>query len=59
MNNKFIGLEDEITLRRSIRAVYRHEGLIGIYTVIGELARSLEIVGEVATEILEEEENKL
>lgn len=55
-NNFFISLEDEIDLRRSIRATYKHEGWQGIYQVMGELARSLQIVGEIATEIYEEEE---
>lgn len=52
---KFINLEDEIDLRRSIRAVYKHEGMIGIYKCMGELSRSLEIIGEIALEIIEEE----
>ena len=56
--HKFIGLEDEITLRRAIRAVYKHEGWPGIFHTMGELARSLEIVGEVAKEIDEEEKKK-
>lgn len=53
---KFINLEDEIDLRRSIRAVYKHEGMVGIYKCMGELSRSLEIIGEVTLEILTDEE---
>ena len=48
---KFISLEDEIDLRRSVRAVYKHEGWVGIFKCLGELSRSLEIVAEVAQEI--------
>jgi hypothetical protein len=55
MSERFIKLEDEITLRVSLRAVYKHEGMIGIYKVMGELAQSLEIVGQMCTELLEEE----
>jgi hypothetical protein len=55
MANPFIGLEDEIDLRRAVRATFKHEGWVGIYKVFGELARSLEIVGEVATELMDEE----
>ena len=58
MSDKFIGIEDEITLRRSIRAVYNNEGWIGIYQVIGELSASLRIVGEMAQELLDEEKKK-
>jgi hypothetical protein len=56
MENKFISLEDEILLRLSIRAVYKHEGMTGIYQAMGELARSLQIIGEIAEELLEEED---
>ncbi len=56
---KFIGLEDEIALRMAVRATYKHEGMVGIYKCMGELSRSLEIVGEVALEILTDEEKKL
>jgi hypothetical protein len=56
MSEKFIGLEDEITLRRAVRAVYKHEGWDGIFKCAGELARSLEIVCEVAKEIDDEEQ---
>lgn len=52
---KFISLEDEIDLRRSVRAVYKHEGLEGLFKVMGELAQSLEIVGQLAEEIIKEE----
>ena len=52
---KFISLEDEIDLRRSVRATYKHEGMVGVYRCMGELARSLEIVGEITLEILTEE----
>jgi hypothetical protein len=55
VSNPFICLEDEIMLRRSVRAVFKHEGWMGFYKVFGELARSLEIVGEVATDIMDEE----
>jgi len=55
---KFISLEDEIDLRRSIRAVYKHEGMMGIYKCMGELSRSLEIIGEVALEIITDDEKK-
>ena len=58
MSDKFIGLEDEIDLRRAVRATFKHEGWMGLYKVFGELARSLEIVGEVATELMEEEKKK-
>ncbi len=57
-NTKFISLEDEILLRRAIRIAYEHEGWIGIYHVMGELSRSLEIAAEVALEINQEEEKK-
>ncbi len=56
MSNPFICLEDEIILRRSIRAVYKHEGVQGIYQVLGELGRSMQIVLEVFKEIINEEE---
>jgi hypothetical protein len=59
MSNPFISLEDEITLRLSVRAAYKHEGLIGICYIMGELSRSLQIVGDIAEEILaEEKKNK-
>ena len=53
--HKFIGLEDEIELRRAVRATFKHEGWVGIFQCMGELSRSLEIVGEVAQEIDEEQ----
>jgi hypothetical protein len=53
---KFISLSDEIDLRRAIRATYKHEGMIGVYQAMGELSRSLEIIGEVALEIINDEE---
>ena len=57
MNEKhFIDLEDEIELRRTIRSVYKHEGMLGVYTVMGELAASLHVVAELAQELLSEEE---
>jgi hypothetical protein len=56
MADKFINLEDEIMLRRSIRAAYRHEGWPGLYHIIGELSRSLEIVSDVILEIHNEEQ---
>ena len=55
MNKPFINLEDEITLRLSIKAAFKHEGWIGLYQIMGELAQSLEIVSDVAKELLEEE----
>jgi hypothetical protein len=55
---KFIKLEDEIMLRRSVKAAFAHEGWPGLYMIMGELSRSLEIVGEVAIELLEEENKK-
>ena len=58
MSDPFIGLEDEIDLRRAVRATFKHEGWMGIYKVFGELARSLEIVGEVATELMEDEKKE-
>lgn len=59
MIEKFIGLEDEIDLRRSIREVFKLEGMVGVYQVMGEIASSLEIVAEIAQELLaEEEKNK-
>ena len=54
-NKKFISLEDEITLRLAVRAAYKHEGMTGVYQAMGEAARGLEIIGEVALELLEEE----
>jgi len=56
--HKFIGLEDEIMLRRAIRAVYENEGMIGIYQCMGELAKSLEIVGQMVQEILDDQVKK-
>jgi hypothetical protein len=58
MSQKFISLEDEITLRRAIRVAYNHEGMIGVYQCLGEMARSLEIGAEVAQELLAEEDKK-
>jgi hypothetical protein len=58
MLNPFIGLEDEIDLRRSIRAAYKHEGWVGLYKVMGELSQSLQIVAEVALEINDEEKKE-
>lgn len=55
MSNPFIGLEDEIDLRRAVKAAYKHEGWVGLYRVMGELSQSLQIVAEVALEISEEE----
>lgn len=55
MDNRFISLEDEIQLRMSIKSVYKHEGIAGVYQVMGELITSFQIVSEVAQEILEEE----
>jgi hypothetical protein len=56
MGNKFIGIEDEVDLRRSLRAAYNHEGIIGIFTIMGELSAALKITGEMAQELLDEEE---
>ena len=56
MENKFICLEDEIILRRSIRAVFKHEGHNGIIQVLGELGRSMQIILEMAIELAEEED---
>ena len=58
MINPFINLEDEITLRLSIRAAYKHEGFEGICHILGELAQSMQIVSEVALELMEEENKK-
>jgi hypothetical protein len=58
MADPFIGLEDEITLRRSVRAVFKHEGVQGIFQVLGELARSMQIVIETFRDIVDEEENR-
>jgi hypothetical protein len=55
MDKKFIDLEDEINLRRSLRAVFSHEGIAGLYQVMGELGQSLEIVAEFTQEVLDEE----
>jgi hypothetical protein len=55
VSNPFIGLEDEIDLRRAVKAAYKHEGWVGLYRVMGELSQSLQIVAEVALEISEEE----
>ena len=57
-HTKFISLEDEILLRRTIRIAYEHEGWLGLYHIMGELSRSLEIAAEVALEINKEEEKK-
>lgn len=54
----FIKLEDEILLRRAIRIAYEHEGMAGIYMIMGELSRSVEIAAEVAKEILDEDQKK-
>lgn len=56
MLNPFISLEDEIQLRLSLRAAYKHEGIIGLYKIMGELGQSLEIVAGFTQEILDEEE---
>lgn len=58
MNKKFISLEDEIEIRRSIRAVYKLEGMMGVYEVMGEIAASLEIVSMMAQELLADEDKK-
>lgn len=55
---KFITLEEEILLRRAIRIAYEHEGWIGLYHIVGEMTRSLEIAAEVSLEIHEEELKK-
>jgi len=55
MNNPFISLEDEIDLRRGIRAAYKHEGWVGLYKIMGELSQGLQIAAEVALEISDEE----
>jgi hypothetical protein len=55
MTDKFIDLEDEIQLRLSVRAAFKHEGWTGMYHILGELAQSMEIVSQVALEIMEEE----
>jgi hypothetical protein len=56
--SKFLPLEDEIQLRLAVRSVYRNEGIEGVFISMGELAHALQIVGEVAKEIVEEEEKK-
>lgn len=56
--DKFICLEDEIILRRSIKAAFKHEGWSGMIAILGELSRSMQIVLEVATEIKDEEDKK-
>jgi len=56
MANRFIGLEDEIILRRALRQTYKHEGMVGLFKCMGELNDSLRIAAEVTKEILEEEQ---
>lgn len=59
MNNPFISLEDEIQFRLSLRAAYKHEGLTGLYQIMGELSQSLQIVAELTQELMNgEERNK-
>ena len=58
MSNPFISLEDEIQLRLSIKAADKHEGMDGLITILGELGRSMEIVCDVAREIMDEENKK-
>lgn len=58
MSNPFICLEDEITLRRAFRSVYKNEGMTGVYQAMGELVTSLKIAAEIAKELLEEENKK-
>lgn len=57
MAHNFISFEDEIQLRLSIRAAYKHEGWTGIINIMGELATSLQIVLDVAKELRDEKEN--
>lgn len=59
MNNPFINLEDEIELRRSLRAVFSHEGFVGLYKVMGELSQSLQITAQITQEIMDEENNNI
>lgn len=54
MKNNYIGLEDEITLRRAFRSVYLNEGMKGVTQAIGELASSLQIALEIAKEMNKE-----
>ncbi len=56
--NPFNKLEDEIILRRALRSVYEHEGMIGIYACMAELNRSLSITTQYALELLKEEDKK-
>ena len=58
MSNPFINLEEEIQLRLSIRAAFKHEGWIGMFKIMGELSQSLQIVVQVAQELMEEENKK-
>lgn len=58
MANKFIGLEDEISIRRAVRQAYKHEGRNGIFKCIGEASDWLHIVLEVSQDILDEEAAK-
>lgn len=56
MSNPFISLEDEVELRMLIKQVHKLEGMVGVFTAMGEVARALEIFGEIAEELLIEEE---
>jgi len=56
--NPFIPLEDEIILRRAVRSVYANEGMTGVYQSLGEMGRAMQIVAEVAKEIVEEEKKQ-
>jgi hypothetical protein len=58
MPNRYIGLEDEILLRRSIKAAFKHEGWPGMIAILGELSRSIQIVLEVVKDIQDEEDKK-
>lgn len=58
MVDRFICLEDEIILRRSIKAAFKHEGWSGMVAILGELSRSMQIVLEVAKELIEEDKKE-
>lgn len=56
MANRFISLEDEIELRMKVRQVYKTEGIQGVIQILGELSSSIEIIAELAQELIKDEQ---
>jgi hypothetical protein len=55
MSNSFLDLENEIDMRRAIRAAYKHDGMEGLKQIKAELFKALSTLEEITEEIKADE----